>query len=75
MKFNNFYKIATFRYFLLLGEQVNVKAFLSLTSDDFKYEFAQPSTMLLLELFEEDYLSNTTGLPEVKGTVRVKYND
>ena len=65
MKFNNFYKISTFKYFLLVGEEVNVKAFLNKISDDFKWDFAQPSTMLILELFEDDYVNNATGKNEV----------
>eukprot|EP00347_Sterkiella_histriomuscorum_P022996 403336353 len=74
MKFNNFYKIATFRMFNLLGDPVNVKAFLNLISDEFKWEHSPPSTMILLELYE-DQVANSSGKLEIKGYVKVKYND
>ena len=75
MKFNHFNKINEHKFFLFMGEQWNAKAFLSLVTDDFKWDFVPPASLVLLEAYEEDFLNATTGLTEMKGTVKVKFND
>lgn len=60
--------------FLLTGETLNVKAFLNLISDDFKWDFVPPSSLVMFELYEDE-VSNSTGQIEIKGYVKVKYND
>ena len=57
MKFNSFNKIEEFKMFMFIGESWNVKNFLSFVTDDFKYEFVSPSSLVLLELYDEEYIN------------------
>ena len=71
MKFSNFCKLDTTKFFLFQGESWNTKAFLSLISDQFKWDLVPPSSMVLLEIYEDDIVNST----EVSASVKVKYND
>jgi len=42
--------------FMFIGESWNLKSFLSTISDDFKYEFVSPSSLAILELYDEEYI-------------------
>lgn len=75
MKFNNFNKLISFKMFMFVGESWNLKAFLSLISDEFKWNYVPPASILLIEGFEKTKVNNATGLPEYEGTIKVKYND
>lgn len=75
MKFGAFNKISEHKFFMLMGESWNMKAFLSLVTDDFKWDYVPQSSMVLVEAYEEDVLNATTNATEVQGTIKVKYND
>lgn len=60
MKFNNFNKIIDFKMFMLIGETWNVKALLNLITFQFKWDFVSPSSLILLEIYE-DQIVNATG--------------
>ena len=60
MKFNNFNKIIDFKMFMLIGETWNVKALLNLITFQFKWDFVSPSSLVLLEIYE-DQIVNATG--------------
>ncbi|CDW86221.1 histidine acid phosphatase family protein [Stylonychia lemnae] len=74
MKFNNFNKIIEFKMFMFLGESWNVKAFLSIVSDQFKFDFISPSSLIILEVYDEES-ENEQGVKVQKASVKVKYND
>ena len=50
------------KFIMLMGESWNLKAFLSLISDDFKWDYVAPSSLLLLHAYNDS-------------TVEVSYND
>ena len=73
MKFTNFNKIHVHKFFILMGEHWNLKAFLNLVTDDFKWDYVPPSSMALIELFEDEVQNGTVNV--TIETVKVKYND
>jgi hypothetical protein len=63
MKFNNFNKLIAFKMFMFMGEPWNVKAVLSLMTDNFKWDYTPPASVLLIEGYETT-VTNSNGLPE-----------
>jgi hypothetical protein len=60
MKFNHHDPIDEAKFFLFVGDNWNLKAFISLVTDDFKYDYVAPASVLLLETYEEESV-NATG--------------
>lgn len=67
MKFNaHMTPINDTKFMLFMGESWNLKSFISLLSDDFKWAYISPSSVLLLEAYTNGTLSATFNDNKIK---------
>ncbi len=53
MKYGHMQHLNDTKWLSLFGESFNLKAFLSLLSKDFKWDYLPPNTMALLEVYSD----------------------
>jgi hypothetical protein len=57
MKFGHMQHINDTKFLSLFGEVWNMKAFLSLVTRDYKWDYAPPNSMVLLEVYDDSTVS------------------
>ena len=65
------------KFIMLMGESWNLKAFLSLITDELKYDYIPPSSLLLLEAYTDGTLQlsvNDHKITKLKGTQGLPQN-
>ena len=53
LKFSPMSPLNQTKFIMLMGESWNLKAFLSLITDDLKYDYIPPSSILLMEAYSD----------------------